>query len=110
MNHFEIEIFKRQNFYLIKLKGNLEFSYCEILEKRILDIIYKGAINLIIDLNDLTYINSFAIGKLKKIKKEAESMGGTIILCGSNFKKFKPFFRVYSSSKEAIEFLIQEIL
>ncbi len=104
---FEIEIVKLDFISLIRLKGRLESSVCENMKKRLLEHIYSGNIYLIFSLFELNYISGLAIGLIKILIEECESMGGTAFILSpqeERFKDFKePFFKVFRKEEEVIK-------
>ena len=70
--------------YKICLKG--EFSYYTHSEftSTITDLLQKGVKKIIIDFNDLTVIDSVAIGKLIKYKKELLNKNGDLVITRCN--------------------------
>ena len=74
----------------------------------------KGNLKLVVDLSEVSYLNSFALGVLTTACVKYNQRGGSIVLCGLNPQVMNVFhatrltmvFKIYADQDEAIDHLI----
>ncbi len=112
--HYNISL--KSDFILLELKGELldAFTAKEMIEKidEIITI-QKEVKSIIIDLHQLTYINSTGLGVLIKVLTKARNNGGEVVITRVEKKvkdllvitKLNSVFKVVDTLKEAKEYL-----
>lgn len=70
-----------KNYVIIKPKGELDLSNAASFKKQILDdFLSKGKNKLILDLSDVHYMDSSALGVMISLYKSCKLNGGTLVL------------------------------
>lgn len=64
---------------ILKLEGKVDSITSPILVKKILDVIEKGYLRLLINLQEVTYMNSTGLRMLLTIQKQIKSVKGKAI-------------------------------
>lgn len=67
---------------VLRAKGKLDANLSKILEKKAVEYISQGQIKLLLNLNDISYVNSAGLRMLLSIKKQVKSLGGKLVVCG----------------------------
>lgn len=96
---------------IFSLKGRLDSTTSTEVEKKIIESINKGAIDVILDFSLLEYISSAGIRVLVHCHKEIEKKHGRIILTSLPkpienvlyITGFLPYFKVYEKESQALE-------
>ena len=70
------------SYYVVTLEGRIDATTSEDLETHALMAIENGNEMLIIDLTSVSFISSCGLRVLLTLKKNAESRGGFLKLCG----------------------------
>jgi anti-sigma B factor antagonist len=95
--------------WLITIGGRLDQSQTDFLQSLLGELIDAGHIQLIVDLTDLSYINSGGLRCLVTGWREANKLGGELILCGLNSRisevfttvGFDEVFQIFTTREEA---------
>ena len=72
---------KEKDISIFKLNGCLDSNTSPNLEKRLAGAMENGAINMIIDFEDLDYISSAGLRIILKTTKDIKGSEGSIMLC-----------------------------
>lgn len=72
---------KENDIEIFKLNGRLDSNTSPGLEEKIFNAIENGAINLILDFEDLDYISSAGLRVILKATKNLKRSEGIIVLC-----------------------------
>ncbi|MCS7174413.1 STAS domain-containing protein [Pseudothermotoga sp.] len=105
-----------KNVVVIKLHGEMDMSNSPHLKNFVKDTyINVGKSNIIMDLSDVDYIDSSALGALLGLQRAARLNGGSLVLCGlhDNLKRIfkitslEGVFKIYSSVEEALKFFLE---
>ena len=99
------------NAYLISLAGNFDLHAGPEFERRVLEAIGRGALDLVIDLTDVAFIDSTTIGILMRTRKRLAPVGGRVLVVTSDQNILRLFeitaldrmFEIYSRRSEALE-------
>lgn len=78
--------------WLVSVSGRLDQSQNQPLEKELQRLLDEGHHRLIVDLSQVTYVNSGGLRCLVTIWRKAQQRGGNIVLCGLS----EPIARVFS--------------
>lgn len=68
--------------WLVVVSGRLDQSQNQLLEEELLRLLDEGHHRLIVDLSEVTYVNSGGLRCLVTIWRQARERGGNIVLCG----------------------------
>ena len=98
-----------EEFWLVDVSGRLDQSQTDILQNLLRNLIDDGHIQLIVDLTEVSYVNSGGLRCLVTGWREANKLGGQLILCGLNSRisqvfstvGFDKVFQIYSTREEA---------
>ncbi len=113
------ELFTAKNvkdLWIIKPSGVIDFSNSTDFKDKIkTEYINQGKVNLIIDLSDVEYVDSSALGVLVGLQRACRLNGGTFALCGLHENIMRIFqitslssvFRIFSTIEDAIKALIE---
>jgi anti-anti-sigma factor len=67
---------------VVKLIGRMDAETCRQFEAAWDRLMGAGSINLVVDLSELTYLNSAGIGSFLRNGKLAQSKGGALLIVG----------------------------
>jgi len=110
--NFSVEIIEKDNAIICYLTGRIVYETEAMLkssmEKAISEFQHR---KIVLNMKDLTYINSSGIGILVKILKETKSAGKILHMCclqPTIFEVFKitnlnQIFKIFDSEEEALE-------
>jgi anti-anti-sigma factor len=68
--------------YLVAISGRLDQEQTPELEQRFQELIVRGHIRLVVDLSEVTYINSGGLRSLVTAWRQTGHLGGSLVLCG----------------------------
>ncbi len=68
--------------WLVGVSGRLDQSQDQLLEQELQGLLDEGHYRLIVDLSQVTYVNSGGLRCLVTIWRQARQQGGNIVLCG----------------------------
>jgi len=66
------------------LAASLDFSVCSEFRDQVGGSLPAGPLRLVIDLQDVTFLDSMAIGALVSLYRKGRQQGGRVALCGLN--------------------------
>jgi len=97
--------------YLIALTGEFDLHTGPQLERRVLEALGRGASEILVDLSDVTFIDSTTIGILMRARKRLIPLKGRLLLVCSDQNILRLFeitaldrlFEVYRTRDEALE-------
>jgi anti-sigma B factor antagonist len=100
--------------WLVKVSGRLDQSQTAVLEESLQKLLLENHNRLVIDLSDVTYVNSGGLRCLVTIWRQARDHGGKVVLCnlGERISQvfavvgFDKVFDIYASLAEAQESLV----
>lgn len=95
--------------WLVVVSGRLDQSQNQLLEHELLRLLDEGHNRLIVDLSQVTYVNSGGLRCLVTIWRQARERGGNIVLCGLSKRiarvftivGFDKIFVIYPSKSDA---------
>lgn len=102
--------------WLVVVQGRLDQNLSPELEKQLLDLLSGGHHRLIVDLTEVTYINSGGLRSLVSSWRRAQKQNGNVLLCGLNDRLqeifsmigFDRVFQIYSTVEQAKAAMRQE--
>ena len=97
--------------YLIALAGDFDLHSGPQFERRVLEALGRGATELLIDLSDVSFIDSTTIGILMRTRKRLAPIGGRVhdvtsdrtILRLFEITALDRMFEIYSRRTDALE-------
>lgn len=75
-----IELEQATNYWLLKLRGDLDYGECASFRMNIDRILKSGPPATIVDLSELEYLDSSGLGLLLSLSKEYGAQGGKLVL------------------------------
>lgn len=106
----EIREEKRGDIKIIGLSGRLDVNTSPDVEERLMNILYQGEKQLVIDFSDLTYISSVGLRVLVSLAKYMQKAKGKLALAALNnhiqeiftIAGFASIFSIYPTCDEAV--------
>ena len=97
--------------YLIALAGDFDLHSGPEFERRVLEALGRGASELLIDLSEVSFIDSTTIGILMRTRKRLAPLGGRVLVVTSDRNILRLFeitaldrmFEIYSRRTDALE-------
>lgn len=98
------------NAYLIELAGEFDLHSGPTFERRVLEALGRGALQLVIDLSEVSFIDSTTIGILMRTRKRLAPIRGRLLIVCSDRNILRLFeitaldrlFEIYRTKEEAI--------
>jgi anti-sigma B factor antagonist len=102
---------KNGNLFVIELNGRLDATNYADVEKRLLEIVNSGEINILVDFKNLEYISSSGLRVLLMILKKVTAQKGSFLLCSLNdnikqifdISGFTSIFSIFNSREDALK-------
>ncbi len=112
----KIKITEKEFFVYVKLEGKLDIDSELYFKKKMNDLMEKGYHQLIFDMKDVTYINSFGLGVLTNVWRKVKVQQGVLRLVCLSPKIKRLFqltwltkvFELFETLEEAENFFIEE--
>ena len=97
--------------YLIALAGDFDLHSGPEFERRVLEALGRSATDLLIDLSEVSFIDSTTIGILMRTRKRLAPIGGRVLVVTSDRNILRLFeitaldrmFEIYSRRTDALE-------
>jgi len=97
--------------YLIVLAGDFDLHSGPEFERRVLEALGRGATDLVVDLTEVSFIDSTTIGILMRTRKRLAPIGGRVRVVTSDrnilrlleITALDRMFEIYSTRAEAVE-------
>ena len=97
--------------YLISLAGDFDLHSGPEFERRVLEALGRNATDLLIDLSEVSFIDSTTIGILMRTRKRLAPLGGRVLVVTSDRNILRLFeitaldrmFEIYSHRTDALE-------
>jgi anti-anti-sigma factor len=77
-----IESTKVGKVVIVKLIGRMDADTNKEFEAAVAQLVQEGSIYLVVDANELLYINSAGLGSFLRNAKRAQEKGGALLICG----------------------------
>jgi anti-sigma B factor antagonist len=98
------------NVWLVGVGGRLDQNLSPQLEEKLLDLLTKGENQLVVDLTQVSYINSGGLRCLVSAWRRAQRQEGNVVLCGLNARLqeifsmigFDDVFQIFPVSTDAV--------
>jgi anti-sigma B factor antagonist len=98
---FSVEIEEKENYPILYVKGEIDIYTCPALQEKIKEIIDTGQSQLILDLDDLQYIDSTGLGTIAHTAQSIKEKNGQVhVIC--NKPQIKKIFKVSGLEKRNI--------
>lgn len=96
---------------VLRPKGELDVQTCQPLKDQIQESLRRGQNRLVVDLSDVTYVDSSALGVLVTGLKMVRQSSGTLKLCGLQgnvlrvfeLTRLTKFFEIYENADQALK-------
>jgi anti-sigma B factor antagonist len=100
-----------QHAYLISLAGDFDLHSGPEFERRVLEALGRSATDLLIDLTEVSFIDSTTIGILMRTRKRLAPLGGRVLVVTADRNILRLFeitaldrmFEIYSRRTDALE-------
>jgi anti-sigma B factor antagonist len=100
-----------KNAFLISLAGDFDLHAGPEFERRVLEALGRSATELVIDLTEVSFIDSTTIGILMRTRKRLAPLGGRVLVVTSDRNILRLFeitaldrmFEIYSRRADALE-------
>lgn len=66
---------------ILRAKGKLDTALSPIIEKKSVQLMNSGQMKLVLDLGEVSYVNSAGLRMLLSLKKQMKTAGGKFIVC-----------------------------
>ena len=73
-----------EGIWLVGVSGRLDQGQTPELENKAIEIIEAGSFRLVVDLTEVSYVNSGGLRCLVTLWRKSRSQGGDVALCGLN--------------------------
>lgn len=99
---------------MVEINGRIDSSTNATLEAHCNRLIQSGALWLILDLEEVNYINSRALCTLLALQKQLKPQGGNVVICGGKgpvgeifeISGFTSMFPMAKTMEEAARFVL----
>ncbi len=98
---FSVEIEEKQNIPIVHINGEIDIYTCPELRKKLCELIDNGSRKLILDLENIQYIDSTGLGTIAHTARAIESENGQIFVISSK-NQIKKIFKVSGLEKKNI--------
>jgi anti-sigma B factor antagonist len=97
--------------YLIRLEGEFDLHTGTRFERRVLEALGRGASEIVVDLSDVSFIDSTTIGILMRARKRLARLRGRLLVVCADRNILRLFeitaldrmFEIYQTREEALE-------
>ena len=97
--------------YLIRLEGEFDLHTGPQFERRVLEVLGRGASQVVVDLSDVSFIDSTTIGILMRTRKRLARLRGRLLVICADRNILRLFeitaldrmFELYRTREEALE-------
>src|SRR5215203_5905113 len=97
--------------YLIRLEGEFDLHTGPHFERRVLEALGRGASQIVVDLSDVSFIDSTTIGILMRTRKRLAALRGRLLVICADRNILRLFeitaldrmFELYRTREEALE-------
>lgn len=114
MSVWKEAISDQKHIWLVSMRGRLDQGLTPALEESLNQLLADGVYYLLVDMEEITYINSGGLRCLVSAWRKARQQEGNLVLCGLNDRLneiftmvgFDKVFSIYPSRLEAKEALL----
>jgi anti-sigma B factor antagonist len=90
----DIQVESRGDYRIVHIKGKITFEYCPVLQSRLDSIFDEGIHRVVIDFNEVPFIDSSGVGEVLRLFKRMKDANGEVILANPN-QKLRDLFLMY---------------
>ncbi len=83
MQDFSIKIVDRDSAVIVRIVGDADVSHIDALRAALAAVLTARPPRVVLDLSDLTFINSLTLGVLVQFRHDATAAGSTLRLAGA---------------------------
>jgi len=107
--HLQIDVEQRDSFTVLSPRGEVDFATGPQLKQAIVETLVAGGVNLVVNLQDVDFIESTGLGALISGRRRAHALQGSLRLVCTEDQLLKIFritgldkvFSIYDSIEEA---------
>lgn len=111
----EIQVEYKNNTVIIKPSGEIDLHNSPQLRKTLHEVIGKNTANILIDLGEVTYMDSSGLATLVEAFQQTSKQGKKLILCSPkdtvknifSITRLEEIFLIYPSMEEALKELVK---
>lgn len=90
----DIQVETRGDSRIVRIQGKVTFEYCPVLQSRLDSVLDEGARQIVIDFQDVPFIDSSGVGEVLRLFKRMKDVGGEVVLLNPN-QKLRDLFSMY---------------
>jgi anti-anti-sigma factor len=90
----DIQVESRGNRRIVHIKGKVTFEYCPALQSRLDAVAEDGVTEVVIDFNEVPFIDSSGVGEVLRLYKRMRENNGEVVLANPN-QKLRDLFAMY---------------
>ena len=106
----DVEAIREKDVSVIALRGEIDVYTAPLLRQKIVDLVDEGALNIVVDMEKVDFLDSTGLGVLVEGLKRVKTRGGTLSLVATQDKILKIFditglnkaFPIFGSRDEAL--------
>src|SRR2546425_3360927 len=107
----DVESIREKDLSVIALRGEIDVYTAPLLRQKIVDLVDEGALNIVVDMEKVDFLDSTGLGVLVEGLKRVKTRGGNLSLVATQDKILKIFditglnkaFPIYGSRDQAVE-------
>tara|TARA_B100001113_G_C20664914_1_gene429502 strand:- start:118 stop:465 length:348 start_codon:yes stop_codon:yes gene_type:complete len=79
---FSVEVEEKNNYPIVHIKGEIDVYTCPALQEKLNEIINRGELQVVLDLEDLQYIDSTGLGTIANTAQNIQDQNGEVhVIC-----------------------------
>ena len=87
----DVEAIREKDVSVIALRGEIDVYTAPLLRQKIVDLVDEGALNIVVDMEKVDFLDSTGLGVLVEGLKRVKTRGGTLSLVATQDKILKIF-------------------
>jgi len=107
----DVEAIRENSANVIALRGEIDVYTAPLLRQKIVDLVDQGALNIVIDMEKVDFLDSTGLGVLVEGLKRVKTRGGNLTLVITQDKILKIFditglnkaFPIYGTREDAVQ-------
>ncbi len=111
MSDFQIQTETRQETVIAHLAGDADNCHADNIRRAFSPILRRRVLRIVLDLSELAFIASMALGELIKLRRDLQTYGGQLHLAGASpdvedvFRKTRlaELFPMFTTADEALD-------
>ena len=79
---FSVEVEEKENYPIVHIKGEVDVYTCPALKEKLKEVVDRGQLQLVLDLEDLQYIDSTGLGTIAHTAQNIQDQNGQVhVIC-----------------------------